>query len=184
MKHCSRCDEHKHQSEFQRDKSKKDGLEHWCRECKSKDYKERARARRKAGLCHCGRPTDAESKTCSVCKERSLSWINSGTNRKRCRDNEVKKRREIKEIVFNHYGHKCMCPGGCDITASEHLTVDHINGGGNRHRKEVGVGMAFYQWMIRKNFPPGFRILCYNCNCGRAHQGQCPHEISQPPLLP
>ncbi len=30
---------------------------------------------------------------------------------------------------------------------------------------------------MENNFPPGFRVLCYNCNCGRNHnKGICPHK--------
>jgi hypothetical protein len=29
----------------------------------------------------------------------------------------------------------------------------------------------------KNNFPRGYRILCYNCNCGRAlNNGICPHK--------
>ena len=49
------------------------------------------------------------------------------------------------------------------------LTIDHINGGGNKHLeaiRKVG-GQSFYNWLITNNFPKGFRVLCWNCNHGK-----------------
>lgn len=31
--------------------------------------------------------------------------------------------------------------------------------------------------IIDQGFPPSFRVLCYNCNSGRArNRGVCPHQ--------
>ncbi len=77
--------------------------------------------------------------------------------------------------VIKHYGGKCVC---CDESNLGFLTIDHINGGGTQHRKELGGGTAFYLWLLRHNFPPGYQVMCYNCNCGRAlHDGICPHHL-------
>lgn len=51
----------------------------------------------------------------------------------------------------------------CGITDARVLTIDHIDGGGVAHRKEIGASMTFYNWIIKNNFPPGFQILCANC---------------------
>lgn len=84
-----------------------------------------------------------------------------------------KKYREgFKKKVLDHYGAKCSCCGDAHI---EFLSVDHIGGGGARHRKEIGSG-GLYRWLVNNNFPPGFRILCFNCNLSRGHFGYCPHE--------
>jgi hypothetical protein len=45
------------------------------------------------------------------------------------------------------------------------LVVDHINGEGNKHRKAIGrTGLNFYRWLRTSGYPPGFRVLCHNCN--------------------
>src|SRR5688500_16280766 len=46
------------------------------------------------------------------------------------------------------------------------MTIDHINGGGNKHRKSLGIeaGIQFYAWLNRNHFPKGFQILCQKCN--------------------
>lgn len=85
---------------------------------------------------------------------------------KRC--NENRKRR-----IFDHYGWICIC---CGETEPTFLTIDHINGGGSKHLKELGGGGKLYGWLIKNNFPEGFQTLCYNCNCSKGHYGQCVHE--------
>jgi hypothetical protein len=83
--------------------------------------------------------------------------------------------------VLTHYGGtplKCQCCGESNI---EFLTIDHINGGGNQQRKHIrsknGKTINFYKWLVDNNFPEGYRVLCYNCNCSLGHYGYCPHKI-------
>ena len=77
----------------------------------------------------------------------------------------LKRKNEAKKKVFNHYSgipNKCAL---CGIEDFEVLTIDHENLDGNKHRKEnhLSGGVATYAWLIRKNFPIGFRVLCNNC---------------------
>ena len=38
-------------------------------------------------------------------------------------------------------------------------------------------GTKFYRWLKRNNFPEGFQVLCFNCNCGKEiNKGVCPHK--------
>ena len=38
----------------------------------------------------------------------------------------------------------------------------------------------FYLWLKRNNFPPGYQVLCWNCNCGRSiNNGICPHKTER-----
>lgn len=67
----------------------------------------------------------------------------------------------------------CSC---CGETETKFLSIDHINGGGDAHRREVGFGKSFYQWLRKNKFPPGFQILCHNCNMAKGFYGQCPHK--------
>ena len=88
-----------------------------------------------------------------------------------------KQRRAVLRIeILEHYGRKCSCPR-CGETNLEFLSMDHINGGGNRHRKSLDV--QFYDWIKKNNYPNELQILCFNCNLGRARDkenGICPHE--------
>ncbi len=70
---------------------------------------------------------------------------------------------ESKLEMIDAYGGKCVL---CDERLPEFLTIDHINGGGNKHRQEVGNGHRFRLWLKRQNWPRDeYRLLCANCNC-------------------
>jgi hypothetical protein len=91
----------------------------------------------------------------------------------------LKKQREyrekIKDIVLSHYGEdhpKCEC---CGEKIKEFLCIDHIEGGGTKHRKQIGRGYLYF-WLIKNGFPKGFRILCHNCNQAISYWGKCPHK--------
>ena len=80
----------------------------------------------------------------------------------------------LKELIFSHYGKMCACCGEDNFML---LTIDHIEGNGKEHRKEVSSGTAFWYWIKRNNFPVDFQTLCYNCNIGRYRNGGiCPHR--------
>lgn len=81
-----------------------------------------------------------------------------------------------KRMAFEAYGGKCACCGEAGI---HFLSIDHIHGGGNKHRREIGSGgYRFYVWLRLRNYPPGYQVLCFNCNMGRAFNGGgvCPHQ--------
>ena len=56
---------------------------------------------------------------------------------------------------------QCKC-GFKDIRA---LSIDHINGNGNIHRKTAvsSCGNIIYRWLKQNNYPSGFQVLCMNC---------------------
>lgn len=68
-----------------------------------------------------------------------------------------------KYLAVFHYTNGKMCCETCGETIMELLTVDHINGGGSKHRKLIG-SRNIHVWLRRNNYPTGFQILCYNCN--------------------
>ena len=89
-----------------------------------------------------------------------------------------KHRRELREKIIDHYSNglsKCSC---CGDPHFEFLELDHINGNGEIHRKEIKrtAGQAFYTWLIRNNYPEGYRVLCSNCNQSYGMYGYCPHQ--------
>jgi hypothetical protein len=77
-------------------------------------------------------------------------------------DYSKKKLKELKTIVYNHYGQHCVWEG-CDVTDIDMLSIDHILGNGAEHRRMIGSGgIQFYKWIIKHNFPPDFQVLCRN----------------------
>ena len=72
--------------------------------------------------------------------------------------------KRIKLNVLTYYGNgiaKCVLCGHDRLTS---LSIDHINGGGCKHLRESRImGGQFYRWLIKNNYPEGFRTLCMNC---------------------
>jgi len=81
----------------------------------------------------------------------------------------------LRDEVIDAYGGVCKC---CGETRKEFLTIDHIYGDGNKHRREMGFLSSdmFYRWLRQNNYPSGFQVLCFNCNCGKGTYGTCPHN--------
>ena len=72
-----------------------------------------------------------------------------------------------KSLVLQHYGEQC------DICSEERfvfLTIDHLNGDGHSHRKKIGNSVS--RWLVKNNYPNGFRTLCWNCNTTVAIHGE------------
>lgn len=77
--------------------------------------------------------------------------------------------KELRVTVLKAYGNKCSC---CRRRGIEFLTIDHVNGGGRKHRKAKG-SMAILRAIIKLNFPKKYRILCWDCNGARGVYGYC-----------
>lgn len=82
----------------------------------------------------------------------------------------------IKTEVLSVYGGRCVC---CGETELVFLSIDHMNGGGTKHRsadKGKLLGVKFYYMLKREGFPPGYQVLCFNCNFAKSQAGGCPHQ--------
>ena len=72
---------------------------------------------------------------------------------------------------------KCAC---CGEKEQRFLSLDHINGGGTKERKEgKGGGHFAYRRLKKLGYPAGYQILCYNCNFAKGVWGVCPHINSK-----
>jgi hypothetical protein len=95
---------------------------------------------------------------------------------------QKEKRHRIRMQALIHYGGnppKCACCGESHV---EFLAIDHVDGRGNEHRRKLGYpqsGEVFYYWLRRNNYPPGYRVLCHNCNMAIGLYGYCPHATHQ-----
>jgi hypothetical protein len=74
--------------------------------------------------------------------------------------------RRLKEKVFSHYCRGPVRCSNCPEIRLGALTIDHVTGGGNDHRRSIKIdgGNAMYKWLKRNDYPEGFRVLCMNCN--------------------
>jgi hypothetical protein len=106
-----------------------------------------------------------------------MEIINAWRIRTRERNNETNRKnvQKIRIEVLQHYGGKCTC---CGETELKFLTLDHINGGGNEHRRKIGIhsGSLFYRWVRSHNYPDYLQVLCHNCNQAKCFYGECPHK--------
>ena len=108
-------------------------------------------------------------------KKRERYWADPEHARKNARDTI----RNRKLLVLNHYSGNSIQCACCGEKHVEFMTIDHVDGGGCRHRRIIGVGggSRFYQWLVRNNFPDGYRVLCMNCNGAYGIYGSCPHQV-------
>lgn len=84
-------------------------------------------------------------------------------------------RRKLRQNVIAAYGGMCAC---CGERNEVFLVIDHLNGGGNAHRRRVGgSSQTFYRWLRDGGYPAEFRVLCQNCNWA-VRMGGCPHQES------
>lgn len=70
-------------------------------------------------------------------------------------------------MLLHYCGNELKC-NNCEENDLGVLTIDHINGGGGKHRKELfgnkrRGGYALYQWLKRSEYPNEFQVLCFSC---------------------
>jgi hypothetical protein len=79
------------------------------------------------------------------------------------------RRHRLKLKVVKYYGDGEAKCANCDEDDVRLLSIDHINGGGNKHRREQGIGSGtnFYRWLVQQDFPDGYKTLCLKCNMAK-----------------
>jgi hypothetical protein len=110
-------------------------------------------------------------------KEHYLARNSEGPEWAEYRRKAAKKSREKYRlaVIMAYGGPICSCDHHgkpCGPHPIEFLAIDHINGQG----KEVGArcGAVFYRKLRSLGYPPGFRVLCHNCNVSLGLHGKCP----------
>ncbi len=136
-KKCSRCKKTLPVSNFHKDKHNKDGFYLFCKECRkfySLNYWNTMKY-------------DAEFRRESI---------------KRCKKYDD----NIKLDVFKHYSNGKIECAICKCDDYRVLNIDHIGGGGLKERRKQNLdgGAVFFRWLIKNNYPEGYRVLCRNCN--------------------
>lgn len=161
MKICTKCHIKKSLNDFYPHKGHKFGVGSHCKSCCAIDNAERHAIKQKNDPIYKKRRS-----------EYSHDWHikNKKKNNLRIANNHKKKRM----LCIEHYGGKCAC---CGENRYEFLAIDHLSGGGRNHRKEIGAKIE--RWIIKNDFPEGFRILCHNCNQSLGLYGYCPHDIER-----
>lgn len=106
------------------------------------------------------------------------SWrLKNREKRRPQRNTYARKRESMNRLeVLSHYSPSltCQCPT-CKTNNSDMLTIDHINNDGKKHRLEINH-RNIYHWLKNNNYPPGFQVLCWNCNKCKGSFGECHHK--------
>jgi hypothetical protein len=99
----------------------------------------------------------------------------------------VRIREKIFREAIGHYSNGMFVCACCGETERDFLTIDYINGNGNKERLAVlgqlGAGWRFYKWLIKQGFPEGYAVLCMNCNMSKGKHGVCVHKTRSAQLL-
>lgn len=152
-KTCQKCKETLPISEFSKDKNRIGGFQCYCKLC-CKDINSKYSSRYKMKQ-----------------SEYQKKFYSNPINKKRTNTKQRELWMSDRIKCLTHYGGICAC---CGEGKYEFLAIDHINGGGNKHRKIIGHN--FVRWLKKNNYPEGFRVLCHNCNNSLGHYGYCPHK--------
>lgn len=146
VKKCYKCKETKSLSKFYKNKNKKDGLSTYCKKCDltyDRDWYIRNPDRDRI---------------------RKRNW--SRKNMNKVLEYEKYYHLTQKIIVLQFYSDGKMCCKNCNYDENiDALTIDHINGGGNKISKQYGIerGSRIYHYIIKECFPDGLQVLCMNC---------------------
>jgi hypothetical protein len=147
-----------------------------CDECR----RERSRAYRRKNK---ERLSEADKRWRNNNRERLKQRVDAynkqyaASHREEIRQASLEYARALKHEVITAYGGKCACPN-CPEALIDFLCIDHINGNGASHRKQLG-GKRLYRWLKQNGFPQdNFQLLCWNCNKmkGTGSLDNCPHN--------
>jgi len=108
-------------------------------------------------------------KRCKILARRQFVKDNPGLKRAEDR----RRQHRLRMAALLHYSDgspKCSCCGESQI---EFLAIDHINGGAP---EQGGSSTKLFRWLKAHGYPPGFRVLCHNCNSSLGFYGYCPHQ--------
>ncbi len=95
---------------------------------------------------------------------------------KQKRTSTNRRRREVCLEALKRYSGDVPCCYCCGEDIVLLLGLDHIHGGGTKHRQEVG-NTRMYLWAKRNGWPAIFRVACHSCNLGaHLNGGVCPHQ--------
>ena len=99
----------------------------------------------------------------SYCKECEREW-----------HRQLKQEHRFKVLCKIAKGHPvCGC---CGEARKEFLAIDHVDGGGNEHRRAAKG--HFTDHLLKPDYADDvrLRVLCHNCNMSIGFYGYCPHK--------
>jgi len=89
-------------------------------------------------------------------------------------------RDETKFKVLNNYSDGKLSCKNCGIDVYSVLSLDHINNNGAEHKRRLSntnsrkvSSTVVYNDLIKNGFPPGYQVLCFNCNYHKEFMRRC-----------
>lgn len=159
-KECPKCKITKESSAFNKSRDRKDGLQVHCKDCRKRYAQSSKKYQR-----------EYRKKNAIKIREYQKKWITKNKDKRKIISQKYRDR--LRKESFDYYGNKCEC---CGEKLKDFLVIDHINGGGVKHRKLLKGGSAIYKWLKDNNYPIGYRVLCHNCNWSvYRNNGICVH---------
>jgi hypothetical protein len=190
---CNYCKQALLLDQFSPDKRNSDGRQSRCRRCVKKTRQERHNMNRSNGLCWCGSNKTINSSLCEkhqdMAREHHRRLMKDPVWKKELAIRNKKKHIQLKKECFVAYGGLiCAC---CGEKEFQFLTMDHIipvgnisksgpplkenRGLGSKKKPSNRSGNGLWRWLKKNKYPPGYQVLCWNCNCAKGLFGSCPH---------
>lgn len=120
------------------------------------------------------------------CRKCDNKRINDLKNKRKMNSQIMRKDayKRYKENLWNDllcaYGNFCLC---CKEGNQAYLTIEHLNGDGSIHRKQLtkgkhgGGGTKTYADLRRRGWPKGYGIMCANCQLARHRKIEKCHDM-------
>lgn len=91
------------------------------------------------------------------------------------RQKNLRKAARIEAI--GHYSNGTMSCRCCGEKTLDFLDLDHVDGGGRQDR--ISNKNTHTSLLVKKRgYPPGFQVLCRNCNWAKHLYGACPYHAA------
>ncbi len=182
-KKCPKCKKRFPTTNFYRHNGYKDSLYYLCKPCACAQARERRRRKPEVYRAINKRSND---KNKGKYEERIKAYNRNERKKlpsypiilKNMRVRGEARRKQLRAEMILEYGSKCAC---CGESTWEFLTLDHVNGDGAKHRKEMNrSGVEIYALLKKQGWPKDrYRLLCMNCNFAIGRCGYCPHTVKE-----
>ena len=174
-KRCTRCKQVLDVGCYHVDRGRSDGLQPTCNDCFREWQKERSRRNKESYRTATGEKRCSKCKVVKPANDFTIDKSVEGGLRSSCKVCDTATHQKLRTEVLSHYvggAPACAC---CRETTLEFLSIDHVNGGGRKHREELKQ-RSIYAWLKKEGYPEGYQVLCHNCNQAKGFYGECPHE--------
>lgn len=171
MRHCRKCEQDKPLEEFECTNKEKGWYRRECKTCvrdRVRRYSEESKqAIRSEVTGEYQQAYHLENRDKII--SRVNEWVKNNPEKRR-KNALAYYYRLQHEAIMAYGGYKCSW---CGINEPLVLCLDHIENNGRDHRRQIGStgGHKLYLWMKENGYPPGFQVLCMNCNHAKYRNG-------------